>query len=87
MGAGPLQRGTIHDGAKFAGMTIRMPKFLRSKKNEPHQPSDVTIADAHQFVHPAVLEQQIADAKAAEEAKVVPASHEQEADATDGDKK
>lgn len=76
MGAGPLQRGTIHDGAKFAGMTIRMPKFLKSRKRGDTEPQNVTIADAHQFVHPAVLEQQIADAKAAEESKVVPASHE-----------
>ena len=64
-------------------MTVRTPAFLESrrKNDTPHK---VTIADAHQFVHPAVLEQQIADAAAAtknqdDTGAVVPASHETDA--------
>ena len=76
MGAGPWQRGSIYEEPKFAGMRLRLPEFLRrSKENSP--PEAVTVADAHQFVHPAVLEQQIADAAKAEDS-VVPASHEAE---------
>lgn len=77
MGAGPLQRGSIHNGAKFAGMTIRLPSVFRRGRGH-ETPTGVTIADAHQFVHPAELEQQLADAAAAKESesKVVPASHE-----------
>ncbi len=78
MGAGPLQRGSIHDGAKFAGFRIRRPRFLR-RPEQPLVASTLTIADAHQFVHPAALEQQIADAKEAD-AKVVPASHEEKSE-------
>ena len=75
LGAGPLQRGSIHDGAKFAGMTIRTPKLFQ-KSSQATETPDLTIADAHQFVHPAVLEQQLADA-AEPESGVIPASHEE----------
>ncbi|MEQ9409042.1 MAG: hypothetical protein RIK87_15000 [Fuerstiella sp.] len=77
LGAGPLQRGSIYQGTKFAGFRLRTPDLFR--RNRPAEPaSPVTIADAHQFVHPAVLEQQLADARAAEEQKVVPVAHEAE---------
>lgn len=76
LGAGPLQRGSIYDGAKFAGFTIRTPKFLR-RPPKSTEVTQVTMSDPHQFVHPAVLEQQLADAKAADEQDVVPASHEE----------
>ncbi len=77
MGAGPFQRGTIYEGASFAGLDIKSPKFLKSasRKNERKQ---LTVADAHQFVHPAVLEQKLADAKTVAEQAVQPASHEEE---------
>ncbi len=85
MGAGPLQRGSIYDGVKFAGFKIRRPQLFRRKPaNAPAKP--LTIADAHQFVHPAVLEQQIADAKEAADLKVVPASHEEEKKEEEKDK-
>lgn len=77
MGAGPLQRGSIYDGATFAGVKIKAPSLLTRKRSKPVR-KQVTVADAHQFVHPAVLEQQLADARAEEEKAVVPASHEEE---------
>lgn len=78
MGAGPLQRGSIYDGVRFADVQLRMPKML-SVKPKPEEAQPLTIADAHQFVHPAVLEQQIADARASEKAEILPASHEEPA--------
>lgn len=77
MGAGPLQRGSIYDGASFAGLEIKAPKFMKMK-SEQQEPQRVTIADAHQFVHPAVLEQKIADAQMADKQAVQQASHEAE---------
>ena len=77
MGAGPLQRGTIYDGTKFADIQLSLPKFL--KRKHPVEAKATTIADAHQFVHPAVLEKQIADAAANTEPEIVPASHEEPA--------
>ena len=76
LGAGPLQRGSVYDGATFAGIRIK-PRGLFRPKPDASQPTPVTVADAHQFVHPAVLEQQIADAKVADENPVVPVSHEE----------
>lgn len=80
MGAGPLQRGSIYDGVHFADWQLRMPSILRRSDSAEREPAPLTIADSHQFVHPAVLEQQIADAKAEQEAKVLPASHEEPQD-------
>jgi hypothetical protein len=76
MGAGPLRRGSIYDGVRFAD--LRVPS-LRSRRQRSldARPKPLTIADSHQFTHPAVLEQQLADARAEAEQKVVPASHEQ----------
>ncbi len=65
LGAGPLQRGTIYNGASFAGLKIKPPKFLQ-QESKNNMPQPVTISDAHQFVHPAVLEQKIADSKIAD---------------------
>jgi len=77
LGAGPLQRGSIYDGVTFAGMRVRGPAFLRNPQKRTRA-KQTTIADAHQFVHPAVLEQQLADAKREDEKlKVVPASLEE----------
>ena len=76
MGAGPLQRGTIYDGVSFAGTRIRIPFVSRDKSKGESEP--ITVADSHQFIHPAVLEQQIAEAKAAEEKAIQTASHEEE---------
>lgn len=85
MGAGPLQRGSIYEGVTFAGIPLRMPEILKFKKQVPEPPSDVKFATAHQFVHPAVLEQQLmlakqnaedAKSEAEKKTKVVPASHE-----------
>lgn len=77
MGAGPLQRGSIYEGSTFAGIKLKAPSILQRKQGK-RSPKQVTVADAHQFVHPAVLEQQLADAKAMEESAVKPASHEKE---------
>lgn len=82
MGAGPLQRGSIYDGVTFAGIPLRMPAMLKSSKPKSESSSDVKFATAHQFVHPAVLEQQlmIAEQNAQDEKKkndkVIAASHE-----------
>lgn len=76
MGAGPLQHGSIYDGPRFAGIAIKRPDFLK-KKNQVEEATPLTIADVHQFVHPAVLEQQIADAAQAEESGVKTVSHEE----------
>lgn len=78
MGAGPLQRGSIYKGVRFADVRLRLPKLLKSQTASTQEAKPLTIADAHQFVHPAVLEQQLADAKEAEKAKILPASHEEE---------
>lgn len=76
MGAGPLQRGSIYKEPTFAGMKINRFKLFK-KKTKPGQVQQSTIANARQFVHPAVLEQQIADAKMeAEKQKVMTASQE-----------
>ena len=76
MGAGPLQRGSIYDSVRFADLKI---PFLRSRRQrrQDARPAPLTIADSHQFTHPAVLEQQLADARAEAEQTVVPASHEE----------
>lgn len=76
MGVGPLTRGSIHDGYRFAGG--RLPVPFSSRKNI-REPRSLTVADSHQFVHPAVLEKQLADAKESPPpagTSVQPASHE-----------
>ena len=65
MGAGPLQRGSIYKSVKFAGIKLKRPSIFKSR-NTSQSPTPLTVADVHQFVHPAVLEQQIVDAAEAE---------------------
>ena len=75
MGAGPLQRGSIYDDVRFAD--LRVPLFRnRRRRAAEAQATPLTMADSHQFTHPAVLEQQLADARADAETEVVPASYE-----------
>lgn len=89
-GAGPLQRGSIYDEVTFAGIPLKILGEQESSKKERISPlngsSHVDFATAHQFVHPAVLEQQLLIAKQNSEAeqntngKVIAASHEEETD-------
>ncbi|MEO2026336.1 MAG: DUF6655 family protein [Fuerstiella sp.] len=76
LGAGPLQRGSIYDSVRFADLKVPLFRSRRQKRLDS-QPTPLTMADSHQFTHPAVLEQQLADAQAEAELKVVPASHEE----------
>ncbi|MDG1896191.1 MAG: hypothetical protein P8J37_14910 [Fuerstiella sp.] len=76
MGAGPLQRGSIYDGVRFADLRLPFYKSRRQKTLDAG-PTPLTMADSHQFTHPAVLEQQLADARAEAEQVIVPASHEE----------
>lgn len=78
LGVGPLTRGSIYDGYRIAGNRVKVP-FSGSKKRP--EPRSLTIADNHHFVHPAVLEKQLADARELESRAsddgVQNASHEQ----------
>jgi hypothetical protein len=75
MGVGPLTRGSVYNGVTLAGNKINGP----FDKKKPRQVKPLTIADRHSYVHPAVLEKQLADAKAneAEKKTVQQASHEE----------
>lgn len=64
LGIGPLTQGSVYDGPMIAGNRIN-PPFGRRNVRQPKRP--LTIADRQQYVHPAVLERQLADAKAAAE--------------------
>lgn len=79
LGVGPVTRGSLYDGVQVAGNKVRLP--FEKSPSKTRTPRPLTIADSHQFVHPAVLEKQLADAAAAEdesaEGNVQPASHEQ----------
>ncbi len=76
-GLGPITRGSVYDGYSIAGRKIRLPLL-------PEQPAggskSLSIANDHQFVHPAVLEQQLAEekneAKSQAEKTIQPASLE-----------
>jgi hypothetical protein len=72
LGVGPLTRGTVYDGTRFAGNRINSP-FERKNRQQPVKP--LTIADKHNYVHPAVLEKQLADAKQQEPGAIEQASH------------
>ncbi len=61
LGAGPLQRGSIYKTPKFAGLRLNLPGQKRKQAAQASQP--LTVADRHQFIHPAALEQQLADAR------------------------
>lgn len=62
LGVGPLTRGSVYDGVTLAGNRVN-PMF---EKKAVRQVKPLTIADRHSYVHPAVLEKQLADAKALE---------------------
>ena len=72
LGVGPLTRGTVYDGTRFAGNKINSP-FEKKSAHPPAKP--LTIADKHNYVHPAVLEKQLADAKQQETNPIEQASH------------
>lgn len=79
-GAGPWQTGSIYDGTQFAGSRFRFPRFGR-KPSAP--PTELKIADSHQFVRPDVLAKKLEiaqDAGSDEDSEVVPAGHEVEQD-------
>ncbi|MCA9083786.1 MAG: hypothetical protein KDA81_07010 [Planctomycetaceae bacterium] len=86
MGAGPLQRGTIYKSPRFAGSRLRLPRLFAPKPVQT--PSPLTIADSHQFIHPAVLEQQLLDAREQKaESPVVPVNHESTEKPAEAEKK
>ncbi|MCA9061978.1 MAG: hypothetical protein KDA96_02935 [Planctomycetaceae bacterium] len=67
-GVGPWTRGSVYrDELRFAGGNLRLPFMNRSPKVRT---GNLEIAEPHNFIHPAVLEKQLADAKAAEEARL-----------------
>lgn len=72
-GIGPLTRGSVYDGVTLAGNRIN-PPFAKTAKQKQVKP--LSIADRHQYVHPAVLEHQLAEAKE-QKAQVEQAGHEQ----------
>lgn len=72
-GIGPLTRGSVYDGVTLAGNRIN-PPFGKTSKQKQVKP--LSIADRHQYVHPAVLEHQLAEAKE-QKAQVEQAGHEQ----------
>ena len=75
MGVGPLTRGSVYKNVTLAGNKVNSP--FEKKKVRTVKP--LTIADRHSYVHPAVLEKQLADAKEIEAAQkaVEQASHEE----------
>jgi hypothetical protein len=72
LGVGPLTQGSVYEGPMLAGNRINHP--FRNKSLRQPQRRPLTIADRQQYVHPAVLERQLADAKAAADTNVNPAS-------------
>ncbi len=66
MGVGPLTRGSVYDGPTLAGNRINAP-FDKKSKQPRVQP--LTIGAKHNYIHPAVLEKQLAEAKEQEKAK------------------
>lgn len=73
MGIGPLTRGNVYDGVTLAGNRLNPPFEKKNQKQRRIEP--LTMADKHNYVHPAVLEKQLADAKAEDGMKVKAASH------------
>lgn len=72
MGVGPLTRGTVYRKTTLAGINLPF------QKRNGNQAMPLTIADGHSYVHPAVLEKQLADAKEIEvqQTMIEQASHE-----------
>jgi len=77
LGIGPLTRGSVYNGTLLAGNRIQTPF---EKKPNPHEVKPLTMADKHSYVHPAVLEQQLADAAASAAAGIHAVSLEKEVD-------
>ena len=75
MGVGPLTRGSVYDGPMLAGNRIN-PPFEKKSKQPRVQP--LTIGAKHNYVHPAVLEKQLAEAKEQEKIKTEQAKAEAE---------
>lgn len=77
LGVGPLTRGSVYNGTYLAGNRIRSPF---EKKGGVAEVKPLTMADKHSYVHPAVLEQQLAAAKELESsaATVKQVSHEKD---------
>lgn len=73
LGIGPLSRGSVYNGTLLAGNRINSPFEKKTKSNEV---KPLTMADKHSYVHPAVLEQQLAETKANAAAKVEQVAHE-----------
>lgn len=69
LGVGPLTQGSVYEGPMLAGNRIN-PPFGKKNGRQPKRP--LTIADRQQYVHPAVLERQLADARAAAESPTNP---------------
>ena len=59
LGVGPLTRGSVYNGVTLAGNRINPP----FEKKVARQIKPLSIGDRHSYVHPAVLEKQLADAK------------------------
>jgi hypothetical protein len=72
-GIGPVSRGSAYEGYRFAGQRLRLP-FTDSRPVRKAKP--LAIADRYQYVHPAVLEKQLAEAAAEKDNGVQAASHE-----------
>lgn len=73
LGMGPMTKGSLMDGYKLGEKKMRLPF---QKQPPPYEPKPLTIAERYNYVHPAVLEKQLADAKELEASAVQPASHE-----------
>jgi hypothetical protein len=59
MGVGPLTRGSVYNGVTLAGNRVNPP----FEKKVARQNKPLSMGDRHSYVHPAVLEKQLADAK------------------------
>ena len=85
LGIGPVSQGSVYDGTLVAGNKIN-PPF--EKKNRNPKPKALTIKDRQQFVYPAILEKQLAEAKSGHstlDGAVEPASHVQTAEGPSAD--
>ena len=58
MGVGPLTRGSVYNGVTLAGNRVNPP----FEKKVARQIKPLSMGDRHSYVHPAVLEKQLADA-------------------------
>jgi hypothetical protein len=74
MGVGPLTRGSVYNGVTLAGNRVNPP----FEKKVARQIKPLSMGDRHSYVHPAVLEKQLADAKdiEAQQKTVDQVSHE-----------